>query len=691
MLRARNEERARGDRAARRSIRRAPYLEKAAAMPVLFISHSNKDDLRVDALSEWLRVNGFSDIFIDHQSIAGGAKWPEALRASAASCRVVICFVTANWLASPECFNEFGAAWYMGKRIIPLFLLPASTRLNEEAKTRLDRVRAEDQGVDLTKCATARGALAIDADQNAAGRLKTGLRAAGANSRVGLDPEAFVIDVKLRPMPFPGLSSFSDDDADADAALFYGRSREIAHILEDLRSMRALNDRRPLVIQGASGAGKSSLLKAGIIPRLRREAPAWLPLRAFRPGADPLLNFAEAWARTFADFGTSEAHGVIRDRLMDVWSKAERSDKGYLTPGGLAVLEAALEAAGQALRNAAGHPNASILISVDQAEEMVRADGKGGEALAEYLRAVLGTTRSPWQLAFTIRTDSFPELQSHRRFQNLEARGYDLRALPVFRFAGVVEEPAKRYGVEVDTVLVDALMDDAPKEDALPLLAFALQRLWRQYAASGKLTKDNYDKVGGLKGLIEDAAERALRGLEPEQDVPQPSSPPPKRRVELGASTFVPALVQVNDQGATIRRVTAWTSFSDEQQELLSAFDRWRLVGRKGEANGGTIEVAHEALFREWARLRSWLEPERARLEVLRSLQVDAATWDRNGRDAAFLNHRDKRLDEATAVVGIERYRQRLGQLELDYLADCRVAESLGRGRVRRVQALVGM
>jgi formylglycine-generating enzyme required for sulfatase activity len=394
--------------------------------------------------------------------------------------------------------------------------------------------------------------------------------------------------------------------------------------------------------------------------------------------------------RTFADFGRNEAHGVIRDRLMGAWSKAEHTDKGDLTPGGLAALETALEAEGQTLRKAAGRPNASILISVDQAEEMARADGKSGEALADYLRAALGTTRSPWQLAFTIRTDSFPELQSHRRFQNLEARGYDLRALPVFRFDSVVEEPAKLYGVEVDTVLVDALMDDAPKEDALPLLAFALQRLWRQYAASGKLTKDNYDKVGGLRGLIEDAAERALRGLEPEQDVPLPSAPPTKRRVELGASTFVPALVQISDQGATIRRIAAWTSFSEEQQELLSGLDRWRLVVRKGEADGGTVEVAHEALFREWARLKGWLEPERARLEVLRSLQVDAATWDRNGRDAGFLNHRNKRLGEATAVVGMERYRQRLGQLEFDYVVGCQVEERLARRRTRRVQALFG-
>ena len=273
----------------------------------------------------------------------------------------------------------------------------------------------------------------------------------------------------------------------------------------------------------------------------------------------------------------------------------------------------------------------------------------------------------------------------------MKARGYDLRAIPVFRFDSVVEEPAKRYGVNVDTALVDALMEDAPKEDALPLLAFALQRLWRQYAASGALTKDNYDKVGGLRGLIEDAAERALRGLTPEEDVALPSGPPTKARVDLAASTFVPALAQINDQGATIRRIAAWNSFSDEQQDMLIRFDHWRLVVRKGDAGGGTVEVAHEALFREWTRLKSWLEPERARLDALRSLQIDALTWDRNGRDAAFLNHRDKRLAEAVALAGIDAYRKRLGTVEFDYLAACQAAARLARRRTRRMQALVGV
>jgi len=85
-------------------------------MAVLFLSHSSKDDALASALVVWLRANGFADLFVDHQHIIGGSKWRDELRASAGACRVVVCLVTANWLASNECFNEFCAAWYMGKR-----------------------------------------------------------------------------------------------------------------------------------------------------------------------------------------------------------------------------------------------------------------------------------------------------------------------------------------------------------------------------------------------------------------------------------------------------------------------------------------------------------------------------------------------------------------------------------------------
>ena len=365
-------------------------------MPVLFVSHSSRDDAMVRSLEAWLREKGFTDLFVDYASIEAGEKWAGKLRDAAGACRVVVCLVTDNWLASDECFGEFKAAWYMGKRIISLFALPPD---EPSRRDRLASVKAEDQGIDVVTCCTADGGLDLARDPEIENRLEKGLRAGGALAKVGLDPEAFAVDRKLRPMPFPGLASFADEDA--DAALFYGRSREIAEALEELRKVRAQGDLRPFVILGASGAGKSSLMKAGIIPRLRREAPAWLPLRAFRPGGDPLLNLAEAIAKTLADFGSTEAHGIIRDNLLHAWVKA--GPAGMEEPAGRVALSEALEAEGRKLREAAGRPEATILISVDQAEELARADGNSGDALAGYLHTALNSTASRWQLAFTTR------------------------------------------------------------------------------------------------------------------------------------------------------------------------------------------------------------------------------------------------------------------------------------------------
>jgi TIR domain len=228
-------------------------------MAVLFVSHSSKDDAVARALEAWLRAEGFTDIFIDHTSIVVGEKWAQALREASGTCRVVACLVTQPWLASDECFGEYKAAWYLGKRIIPLFLLAPKAKLGADAKKRFADIRAEYQGLDLTPCLKSDG-LDLDADLGVAERLAEGLRAAGALAKVGLDPEAFAIDRKLRPMPFLGLASFGDEDA--DAALFYGRSGEIAETLEELRQMRVKAERRPFVILGASGRA-SSRLRAG--------------------------------------------------------------------------------------------------------------------------------------------------------------------------------------------------------------------------------------------------------------------------------------------------------------------------------------------------------------------------------------------------------------------------------------------
>ena len=384
---------------------------------------------------------------------------------------------------------------------------------------------------------------------------------------------------------------------------FMAAAARSLNTLEELRKVRAERDQRPFVILGASGAGKSSLLKAGIIPRLRREAPAWLPLRAFRPGADPLFNFAEALARTFADFDMVEAPGIIRDRLLAAWDDAKRA-KARTDGVRPLALEAALESEGSKLRRRRQPRERDHSHQRRPGRGDGPAEGDGGEALADYLRAALLSASSPVATAFTIRTDNFPELQKRSALPELESARLRSARRSGFPISRVIEDPAKRYGVRSRRAF-DALIADAPEEDALPLLAFALQRLWRQYGASGSLNKENYDTVGGLRGLIEDAAERALRGILPGRNVALGASDPPRRLTMLAAATFVPALVQINAQGQVIRRIAHWDAFDEDAQALLENFREWRLLVLKtGEGQRNTIEVVHEALFQEWDRLR---------------------------------------------------------------------------------------
>ena len=637
-------------------------------MAAVFISHSSRDDALIGDLEGWLIGQGFSDLFVDHSDIVAGSSWEDSLKKSAGAACVVLCLVTENWLTSKECPSEFKAAWYMGKRIIPLFLLDEHAALSGASVAELDRVRAEAQGVDLASFIDAEGRLDFSRDEKKAEMLRRGLRASGAVASVGLDPEAFETDVAMRPLPFPGLLSFGDEDA--DAAIFYGRSLEIAQTLEQLRQMRANGEPKPLIILGASGSGKSSLLKAGVIPRLRREAPAWIPMRAFRPGADPMLNFAEAITRTLADFGEKEAKGTLKQALMEAWRSAPRDNRAN-------ALAPILDDLAARLRGAANRPEGTILIALDQGEEIARSVQEEGQALADYLAASM-TNKSPWKLVLTIRTDSFSELQDHPRFKDLKSTLFDLRALPLFRFDNVVEEPATRYGVQVDTALTESLMEDAPDRDSLPLLAFALQQLWDRFADSGSIKDTDYAAMGKLSGIIGDAAERALCGIEPEQrDTAMPTGGGARaHQIEAGRGAFVPALADINEDGAAIRRVADWDGFDEPAQEMLERFDRWRLVIRKQrEGEAATVEVAHEALFREWDRLREWLEPERERLEASRGLAFAAASWSSKGREPELLTHFGDRLTQAEALRTHDQYSGFIGDVEDGYLSACRVNE----------------
>lgn len=116
-------------------------------MTVTFVSHSSKDDAVARNLEGWLAANGFTEVFVDHSSIRGGERWADALRAASGSCRVILCLVSENWLKSGECIAEFQAAWYMGKRIIPIMLIDEDAKLAPSSRKTLKRVLSEFQAL----------------------------------------------------------------------------------------------------------------------------------------------------------------------------------------------------------------------------------------------------------------------------------------------------------------------------------------------------------------------------------------------------------------------------------------------------------------------------------------------------------------------------------------------------------------
>jgi hypothetical protein len=211
---------------------------------MIFISHSSKDKDAALDVQQRLLAYGYeaSQLFLDSDAETGipaGSKWEQVLYARLKDCRALIVLCSANWQESRWCFAELVFAKAMGKEIFPVLLQECS----------IDQVAAEHQAVFVYK----------DREE-AYKRLRDVLdsRHLGPRDDFGWPPK------DGDHCPFPGLPAFDE----RLACVYFGREAETQTILEDLRKMRANGEPRLLMIVGGSGSGKSSLLKAGVLPRL---------------------------------------------------------------------------------------------------------------------------------------------------------------------------------------------------------------------------------------------------------------------------------------------------------------------------------------------------------------------------------------------------------------------------------------
>lgn len=447
--------------------------------------------------------------------------------------------------------------------------------------------------------------------------------------------------------PYLGLRTFEE----AHAAWFFGRSADVARCLD------ALAPQRFLAVLGPSGSGKSSLVRAGLVPALRRGAlpgsDTWA-VRVFRPGSRP----TEALAREVAALDPG-ATGIVAPFTGSPAALHDRIER--------------MQREGMAAER--------VLLVIDQLEEVFTLcpDADERTAFFELLATATAIAGGRTVVVATLRADFYPRLAEHPAFGDLAAAHQTLVAdLDEVGLAEAIEEPAKVAGLVLEPGLTSTILRDvARRPGALPLLGHALFELWRRRVGSA-LTLASYQVSGGVEGAVAQRGEETYLALPLEQ-----------RNV---ARRVLLRLTQPGDGTPdTRRRVprSQLTPGADGEQvfdRAVEAFATARLVtiGTTGPADEPHVELSHEALLRSWPRLRDWIDEDRAGLLVHRRVNSAAEEWERLGRDAGAL-YRGAHLAEALAWA--ERDPDACNPLEREFLGASRAAEEDDRRRrVRRLR-----
>jgi len=500
-----------------------------------------------------------------------------------------------------------------------------------------------------------------------------------------LEPPALVPRPELAPQPpapgeppFKGLGFF--DVADAD--LFFGREPLTARLVQRLRySPGGESGERFLAVVGTSGGGKSSLVRAGLVAALQRGAPLadgtplpegsdlW-PVVIITPTASPLESLAVGL--------TCDVESVTAaSTLMDDLARDERSLHLYVRR---------MLSPYQSGRR--------LLLVVDQFEELFTQcrDPAQRKAFIDNTLTAAGVPSSsqgegwgegqddgPTVVVITLRADFYHHCA---QFENLrlalEKHQVYIGPMTPEELRRAIEEPARVGSWDFEPGLVDLLLRDVGAEPgALPLLSHTLLETWKRRQGH-TLKLDGYTEAGGVHGAIARTAETVYQQLDEHQQAIARNIF--LRLTELGEGS--------GDVGASLytrRRVSLDELFpcpedANDVEAVLNTLADARLIATERE----TVQVAHEALIREWPTLREWLEEDREGLRMHRHLTEAAQEWQRLDRDPGEL-YRGARLVQASEWA--LAYSKALNPLEREFLAasEKRVQqEQVARERTRR-------
>lgn len=446
--------------------------------------------------------------------------------------------------------------------------------------------------------------------------------------------------------PFKGLQFFDEEDAE----LFFGREELTSRLVTRMKDIISEPiSTRFMAVVGASGSGKSSVVRAGLIPVLKRTTPfsRWL-IRTVTPTERPL----EALASSLNPQPGSVASVAA---LMDDLACEQRS--AHLAATRLLEKDKS---------TARGREHKGVLLVIDQFEELFTLchDESERGAFVDNLMTAVSEPRGSLFVVLALRADFYNQCAPYAPLRDaLSTRQEYIGLMNSTELRRAIEEPAVRSGWELEPGLVELLLQDVgaetghmPEPGALPLLSHALLETWKRRQGH-KMTVSGYLASGGVRGAIAETADSVFQDELGDQE-------------QAIARNIFLRLTQLgeDERTADTRRRTTFDEFIHDPEDtsivriVLGKLADARLI----TTDNDLVEVAHEALIREWPMLRDWLEEDRDGLRLHRHLTLAAEGWERQERDAGEL-YRGARLVQAASWA--ETHARQLSALEQAFLA----------------------
>lgn len=426
------------------------------------------------------------------------------------------------------------------------------------------------------------------------------------------EPEVESIRIVWKGSPFPGLRAFTQDDE----PIFFGRGYETADLI------KRLSKQRLMFVVGASGSGKSSLVAAGVLPQIQRGAvygvAGWHIVR-FTPGDAPFKRLAAALLRHMP---------VLYDAMADDEERAaELAALFQRSPDKLSK---------QVEKWLRDDPDGTeVLLFIDQFEELYTTTPEDQRAA---FAAMLQVVSPQIRTIATLRSDFYEQALSD--FETvLRDATYTLSTPSRYALREMIERPAAVTGLMLDDDL-PALIVDATAGQAgnLALMAYTLDELYER-ASDGRITRAVYEALGGVQGAIGTRAEAIYAGLSDDETVKT-----------AWMQRVFHELVSVDERGTATRRRVPLEQIHEEDRDWADAFVKARLLTAGIQGDVPVLEVAHEALFRNWERLRDWIAEAQEDLILLRQVRNAAQDWDEQDRPD-FLLWPQERLELVYAML----------------------------------------